>query len=63
MTRFMTRVACTLFAVAGSSRGRRTRARGTIDELESGALRGRVYAGIDPLTQKRHDLVEAVPRA
>jgi integrase len=47
--------------MAGSSRGRRTRGRGTIDELESGALRVRVYAGIDPLTQKRLDLVEVVP--
>jgi hypothetical protein len=41
---------------------RRKRPRGTIDELPSGALRVRVYAGIDPVTKRRHDLVEVVPR-
>jgi integrase len=34
------------------------RSRGSIDELPSGAYRVRVYAGQDPLTGKRHDLVE-----
>jgi integrase len=42
--------------------GRRKRPRGTIDELPSGALRVRVYAGTDPVTKRRHDLVEVVPR-
>ena len=37
------------------------RQRGTIDQLPSGAYRVRVYAGIDPLTGKRHDLTEVVP--
>ena len=39
----------------------RRRQRGAIDELPSGALRVRVYAGEDPLTGKRHSLVEIVP--
>ena len=39
----------------------RNRHRGTIDTLPSGALRVRVYAGIDPLTKRRHDLVEVIP--
>ena len=34
------------------------RARGAIDELPSGMYRVRVYAGVDPLTGKRHDLIE-----
>ncbi|GAA1597584.1 hypothetical protein GCM10009789_59370 [Kribbella sancticallisti] len=32
-----------------------------IDELPSGALRVRVYAGIDPVSKRRLDLTEAVP--
>jgi hypothetical protein len=43
------------------SRHGRRRQRGTIDELPSGALRVRVYAGTDPLTGTRHDLVEVIP--
>ena len=39
----------------------RKRQRGTIDALPSGALRVRVYAGIDPLTKRRYDLVEIIP--
>jgi integrase len=39
----------------------RSRSRGTIDRLPSGAFRVRVYAGSDPLTGKRHDLTEVVP--
>jgi len=46
--------------VAGSV-GKRQRQRGAIDVLPSGALRVRVYAGVDPLTKRRHDLVEVVP--
>ncbi|MGH8838418.1 MAG: hypothetical protein ACRDVO_04045 [Jiangellaceae bacterium] len=42
-----------------SSRTRRQR--GTIDKLPSGALRVRVYAGIDAVTKRRHDLVEIIP--
>ncbi|RTL61780.1 MAG: integrase [Pseudonocardiaceae bacterium] len=38
-----------------------TRNRGSIDELPSGALRVRVYAGVDPVTKRRHDLVRVVP--
>ena len=37
------------------------RQRGSVDELPSGALRVRVYAGTDPVTRRRHDLVEIVP--
>jgi integrase len=37
------------------------RTRGRIDELPSGALRGRVYAGVDPVSNRRHDLIEIVP--
>lgn len=37
------------------------RSRGTIDTLPSGSLRVRVHAGVDPLSGKRHDLVEIVP--
>lgn len=37
------------------------RARGNIEQLASGALRVRVYAGIDPVTKKRHMLLEVVP--
>ena len=39
----------------------RRRQRGTIDELPSGALCVRVYAGTDPVSGRRHDLVEVVP--
>jgi len=37
------------------------RDRGSIDELPSGALRVRVYAGRDPVTKRRHDLIEIIP--
>ncbi|MBN9113185.1 MAG: tyrosine-type recombinase/integrase [Pseudonocardia sp.] len=37
------------------------RQKGSIDELPSGALRVRVYAGVDPVTKRRHDLIEVVP--
>src|SRR4051812_34809880 len=39
----------------------RKRQRGAIDTLPSGALRVRVYAGIDPLIKRRHDLIEVIP--
>ncbi|GAA5120033.1 tyrosine-type recombinase/integrase [Haloechinothrix salitolerans] len=37
------------------------RARGTIDQLPSGASRVRVYAGRDPITGKRYDATEIIP--
>lgn len=37
------------------------RTRGSIDELPSGSLRVRVYAGIDPVSKRRHYLTEIVP--
>jgi hypothetical protein len=43
------------------TRAAKRRTRGTIDELPSGALRVRVFAGKDPVTGRRHDLVEVVP--
>ncbi|MGH3864697.1 MAG: tyrosine-type recombinase/integrase [Pseudonocardiaceae bacterium] len=41
--------------------GQQRRQRGSIDELLSGALRVRVYAGVDPVTGRRHDLIEIIP--
>jgi integrase/DNA-binding transcriptional regulator YhcF (GntR family) len=41
--------------------GRKKRDRGSVDELPSGAFRVRVYAGIDPVTKRRHDLTEVIP--
>jgi integrase len=38
-----------------------TRAQGNIETLPSGARRVRVYAGIDPVTKKRHVLTEVIP--
>lgn len=40
---------------------RRRRTRGEIETLPSGSLRVRVYAGIDPLSKKRHYLTAIVP--
>jgi integrase len=39
----------------------RKRSRGEIEALPSGSLRVRVYAGIDPVSKKKHYLVETVP--
>src|SRR5690349_6646861 len=39
----------------------RRRGRGSIDALPSGAFRVRVYAGKDPVSGRRHDLIEVVP--
>lgn len=39
----------------------RKRLRGDIETLPSGALRVVVYAGIDPISKKRHYLTEVVP--
>lgn len=41
--------------------GRQGRERGSIDELPSGALRVRVYAGMDPVSKRRHYLTKVVP--
>lgn len=49
----------------GSAAGQ-SRARGSIEPLPSGALRVSVYAGIDPVTGKRHylkEIVKAGPKA
>jgi integrase len=51
--------------MSASTNGRR-RARGTVEELPSGSLRAKVYAGYDPLTKRRHYLSETIkpgPRA
>ena len=37
---------------------RAERSRGSIETLPSGALRVKVYAGIDPVTKRRHYLTE-----
>ncbi|MBA0125547.1 tyrosine-type recombinase/integrase [Haloechinothrix sp. YIM 98757] len=37
------------------------RARGSVETLPSGALRAKVYAGIDPISGKRHYLTRTVP--
>lgn len=47
--------------VAGRPGAGAARARGNIETLRSGALRVQVYAGIDPVTKKRHNLIEVVP--
>lgn len=44
-----------------SAPGGRKSNRGSIDRLPSGALRVRVFAGYDPVSKKRRDLVELVP--
>ena len=47
--------------MAGRPGTGKARAKGTIGTLRSGSLRVRAYAGVDPVTRKRHDLVEIVP--
>ncbi|WP_245585709.1 tyrosine-type recombinase/integrase [Pseudonocardia asaccharolytica] len=56
----MVRVAGTLLLMAGAGR-RQKRQRGSIEELPSGSLRVTVYAGIDPVTKRRHYLREVIP--
>jgi integrase len=41
--------------------GARKRTRGEIETLPSGSLRVRVYAGIDPVSKRKHYLTETVP--
>ncbi|ANY06391.1 tyrosine-type recombinase/integrase [Pseudonocardia sp. HH130630-07] len=43
------------------TRKRSTRPRGSVEELPSGSLRVVVYAGIDPVSKRRHYLRETVP--
>lgn len=47
--------------MAGPGTRRRARTRGQIEELPSGSLRVNVYAGIDPVSKRRHYLREVVP--
>lgn len=47
--------------MAEAKSGRRLRRRGEVEELPSGALRIKVYAGQDPLTGRRHYLRETIP--
>lgn len=48
-------------AMAKGSSGRKQPQRGQIEELPSGALRVKVYAGVDPLSGRRHYLRETIP--
>ena len=47
--------------MAGRVAGADRRSRGRIEALPSGALRVVVYAGIDPISKKRHYLKETIP--
>ncbi|HEX5405958.1 MAG TPA: tyrosine-type recombinase/integrase [Pseudonocardiaceae bacterium] len=47
--------------MSAAQTGRKRRTRGEIETLPSGALRVKVYAGIDPLSSRRHYLTETVP--
>jgi integrase len=46
--------------MAGRPGARTKRGTGSIEKLPSGALRVGVYAGLDPLTQRRHELIEMI---
>jgi integrase len=59
VTRFVTRGRYAA-PVAGAQPAPHRR-RGSIDRLPSGALRVRIYAGIDPVTKHRHYLTEIIP--
>lgn len=56
----MVRSSCYGAAVATSSQ-RRKRQRGSFEDLPSGALRVKVYAGIDPVSKHRRYLAETIP--
>lgn len=56
----MERVGRILLHVTGSGT-QRGRSRGGIERLASGALRAYVYAGVDPVTGRRHYLRETIP--
>lgn len=47
--------------MAGSGARRRKRQQGNIEVLPSGPRRVIVYAGIEPVTKRRHRLREIVP--
>jgi hypothetical protein len=47
--------------MARSAAGAGRRSRGRTETLPSGSLRVQVYAGVDPITKKRHHLTETVP--
>src|SRR4051794_35375122 len=47
--------------MAGIKSARSKRDRGEVETLPSGALRVKLYAGVDPLTGRRHYLRETVP--
>jgi integrase len=47
--------------VPGVNGGRRLRSRGNIERLPNGRLRVRVYAGVDPVSGRRHDLRAIIP--
>jgi integrase len=55
----MVRTGCSV-PVVPTVRAKRTRGRGSVVKLPSGALRVRVFAGYDPLTGRRHYLNELV---
>ncbi|SDH44043.1 hypothetical protein [Pseudonocardia oroxyli] len=44
--------------MAGKPGTHSKRATGSIEKLPSGALRVRVYAGVDPLSKRCHELIE-----
>ena len=44
-----------------ATRSRTKRQRGEIEALPSGSLRVKVYAGVDPVTKRRHYLTEMIP--
>lgn len=48
-------------AVMASKPAPRRRKRGEVEVLPNGSIRVRVYAGVDPITRKRHRLEEIVP--
>ena len=52
--------ACPRASVSQSLGTAAGRTRGSIDELPSGTLRVRVYAGQDPVSKRRHDLIEII---
>ena len=56
----MEQAAPVLLHVAGSPTPR-GRSRGGIEKLSSGALRAYVYDGLDPVSGRRHYLLETVP--
>jgi integrase len=60
MESIMVRAPVTVIAVVASGTQRRKRQRGSIEQLPSGALRVSVYAGIDPVTGRRHYLREII---